>query len=405
MNIIILACADFPVGDATSSRVKLLARTMIEAGNQVSLAILHPNSKSVIRENNLISGCIEGIRFKYLNGSTVRPSGIIEAIKDTARGGLGSFSYIMEKIRKKEADLIIFYTPDIFLILPTLIISKILRIPTILELCELNSSGQVQEGLVFRIKMCGAKVTDRILPVISGGVIAISTGIIDHVKRLGLGGKKIIHIPVLVEFLKLSKNSVQAIPKLNNRRYFLHSGTLMEKDGVEFLVKAFDLVARLEEEVFLVFTGKHSKEKQLEITSFADDAIKSRILFIGFLEEDELIWAYQNAEALLCCRSNSRYAHFGFPTKIAEYLASGRPVITNEVGDVNLYLKHLETAYISETENPQSIAEAMKLVLNDPGTATLIGIKGQEVARAKFYYKNYVQELKDFTKACVANTN
>lgn len=402
MNIVIFASVDFPEGDATSSRVRLLARVMREGGNRVSLAILSPNSKTPILRNNALEGEFESIRFRYLNGSTVRPSGLGSALLDTARGICRAVLYLLAKIRDREVDVIVFYTPDMILASPLIALAKLAGIQMILELCEINSTS-LKPGIKGQLKRWAALATERIMPRLCDGVFAISSTIIDYLTQRGIAAGKILHLPVLVEFQRFSQPSEAVIADLQCCRYFLHSGTLEEKDGVEYLVKAFATVAASHKDICLVFTGKHPEARKAAIAALADnnEEVCRRIRFAGFLEEERLIWAYQHAEALICCRSKSRYAQFGFPTKLAEYLATGRPVITNEVGDTHRYLRQMENAILTKAEDVASIAAAMKLVLADPAPALLVGMRGQAVARENFDFSNHVGRVQKFTEILV----
>ncbi|MDD2337018.1 MAG: glycosyltransferase [Geobacteraceae bacterium] len=397
----IFATADFPVGPATTSRIKLISKILKEGGHNVTLAIFHANTKNMIPENLQIEGNYENITYRYLNGKTVRPSKFTKAVFDSLRGLVNALWYLRTKKKLGRVDAVIFYTPDLLMTLPCVVFSKILRLPMILELCEIFSSSD-DKLLKHRIKRFGSIITDKILPKMCSGVIVISTQILEFVTNNNISLSKIFHLPILVDFDKFSIRSKDSVHELTGKKYFLNSGTLEDKDGIEYILKAFLSISKTYDDLYLVFTGgAHPDRKKLVVDSAIKFNLENRIIFTGFIPESQLIWSYQNATALLCCRSNKKFTNYGFPTKLAEYLASGKPVITTYVGDVKLYLKDRHSAFIAEPENSQSIRECMELILIDPDLALLVGAAGKRVALNCFDYRKFIDPVDKYLKTVI----
>jgi len=216
----------------------------------------------------------------------------------------------------------------------------------------------------------------------------------------GIKPQKIFHLPILVDYREFTEYSAAPIPLLSDKKYFLNSGALGEKDGCNYLLDAFALLCRQHEDVYLVFTGDPDYYRKQYIANLSRElGIEGQIIFTGFLSKDQLVWSYQHAIALLCCRNNSQYANYGSPTKLSEYLSTGKPVITNEVGDNNVYLEKNRNAFIARVEDCESIAEQMHLILTKPATAVEVGNEGQKVAKSYFHYENYVSSLDTFVRA------
>jgi len=398
VNIIIFAPVDFPDGPATTSRIKHIAKILDQAGNKVTIASLQANTKIPYPNNTRTEGTVENIHFIYLNGTVVRPSNLVGALADTLRGCLGAFSYLLKMKRKQSADLILFYTPDFFQVFHVLILAKLCRIPVVLEMCEMSSTMRL-ESLRQRVRLISAYLSDRILPKISSGIIVISHPIKEWLLAGGLEGDKIFLLPILVDCRKFNEPSMAEVPLLAGKKYFLNSGGLVEKDGAKYLLDALALMGRKHEDVNLVFTGEPDSPRKQSIVDLAKKlGIEKQVIFTGFLPLDQLVWAYQNAQALLCCRSNSPYANFGSPTKLSEYLSTGKPVITNDVGDNKIYLVKNKDAFFARVEDVESIAEQMTLVLAEPAAAAKVGREGQKVAQERFHFERYVASLDAFLK-------
>jgi len=106
---------------------------------------------------------------------------------------------------------------------------------------------------------------------------------------------------------------------------------------------------------------------------------------------------------LLCCRSNSEYANFGFPNKLAEYLSVGIPVIATRVGDMEQYIKDNENGFLAEPENVEDISQIMARILANPTISNQVGKKGRLVARNVFDYRNHISSLNAFIKSRIKN--
>lgn len=398
MNIVIFACADFPEGPATTSRIRLISRILVEAGHSVSLALFFAPAKKPIPENISIEGTYETIHYRYLNGRTSRPEGFLAALADTVKGVAHSASYLLDKIQSNACDLVLFYTPDLFCCWPCLLLAKRYRIPVVLEMCEIFSSDIVK-GLKNNIKRVGSRVSERILPRTSAGVIAISTRIIAFLTDMAVDRNFIYHLPILVDYERFAQPALSPVPALLGRQYFLNSGSLCEKEGLECVMEAFASVSLKYAQLNLVFTGDPGRARKAYALDLAKKLkIEQNIIFTGFLPVDQLCWSYQNAAALICCRSDTAYANFGFPTKLAEYLCSGRPVITNEVGDVRMYLRDGENVFLSKSDDSSNIAQVMKEILNNPDRAEIVGMKGRQVAREQFHYSNFTKSVDGFLR-------
>lgn len=400
LHIIIFACVDFPEGPATTARIKLISRILTAAGHRVSLAVFNANAKTPIAGNRSPNGVHDSVEYLYLSGSTVRPARLSEALTDTFKGVARSASFLAGRRKAGTADAVLFYVPDIFRTLPCMLLAKLYRIPVLLEMCEIFSSDRRRSGPMDTFKRAAARLSDRLLPAMSDGVLAISTRIAAFLRQGGVDAGAIMQLPILVDCDQFAPPSPSPVPGLSDARYFLNSGALDGKEGLETVLQAFAPVARDHDGLLLALTGDPEPSRKARILELAGRlGIGGRLLFTGFLPVDQLAWAYQNAAALICCRADTEFANFGFPTKLGEYLASGRPVITNGVGDTLLYLEDGVTALLTRAGDSGSISRALEKVLQAPTMADQVGLNGRKVALARFDYRNFIDPLDAFLRA------
>jgi glycosyltransferase involved in cell wall biosynthesis len=86
------------------------------------------------------------------------------------------------------------------------------------------------------------------------------------------------------------------------------------------------------------------------------------------------------ADLLLLPRSSGEFSAAGFPNKLGEYLASGRPVVVTRVGDIPKYLTDGESAFLVEPDDNAAFAEAVVRVMSSPELVGAVGAEGRRVA-------------------------
>ncbi len=107
------------------------------------------------------------------------------------------------------------------------------------------------------------------------------------------------------------------------KRFLLAVGTLQPRKNFPIIFKAFERVASTEKDLDLCVIGGMGW-KTSQIFAQVPDALKERIHFLGYVEQEELVQCYNKAELFLF---PSFYEGFGIPP--LEAMACGCPVITS----------------------------------------------------------------------------
>lgn len=198
------------------------------------------------------------------------------------------------------------------------------------------------------------------------------------------------HIPIC-----LLPNSVPMQKKRIKEKFsvpmrIVYAGTFASKDGVHYLIEGFDKFVRqnsfAEVELRLMGIGK-VQECDMKIINN-----NSAIKVLGFVEEGQLREELANADVLAMTRCNSKFANYGFPFKLSEYLATGNTVIATKVGDVPKYLEDKKNAYLIAPEDSDAICNILIHICAHQEEAIQVGINGQEVVLQ--YFNQDVNGLK-----------
>lgn len=103
-----------------------------------------------------------------------------------------------------------------------------------------------------------------------------------------------------------------------------------------------------------------------------------------------------NADLLALPRPDSKQAQGGFPTKLGEYLATGKPVCATKLGELPDYLKNNESIFFAQPGSVKSFADAMRWALSDTENASRVGLNGKKVAQKEFNKDIQAKKLHQF---------
>ena len=114
------------------------------------------------------------------------------------------------------------------------------------------------------------------------------------------------------------------------------------------------------------------------------------------MSRDKIPAYLNNAKILALARPKSLVADAGFPSKLTEYLATGIPVVVTEVGEIPVYLKDNENAFISQPDSVDAFAEKLDFVLGNYEVAKKVALKGKELTRTIFNYNYQAKRMIGF---------
>jgi glycosyltransferase involved in cell wall biosynthesis len=170
-------------------------------------------------------------------------------------------------------------------------------------------------------------------------------------------------------------------------KYIFYAGSLSEqKDGVESLIMAFSRFAKSNQDYKLFIAGSTkdgSGEKRLQnmINSLSLD---NHIRLLGSVSRDEIPAYISSSSILVLPRPDSLQARGGFPTKLGEYLASGKPVIVTRVGEIPAKLNEDQVFFISAEHIVEELTEKIIYIAQYYDNALETGKRGKAAAYDKF---------------------
>lgn len=157
----------------------------------------------------------------------------------------------------------------------------------------------------------------------------------------------------------------------------------ISQDDLEIL---FEVLVRLPH-VRLLLVGPVS-EASVELAKRFQ--VLDRVIFPGRIHGTALSKYLASADVLCLPMTDRAYNRGRLPNKLLDYLASGRPILSSPIGDVETIFQDFEVGVLA---HPQEYAGTVGKLLQDGPWQEQLGKRAREVAETKFDWKNLAQRL------------
>ncbi|QCJ45969.1 glycosyltransferase family 1 protein [Haloprofundus sp. MHR1] len=221
----------------------------------------------------------------------------------------------------------------------------------------------------------GAKLADTITTVSE-----FSKG--EIVQHLNVPESKVsvVYNGVDESFFTTKSEPLDGLPE----NYLLFVGSMNPRKNLERVVKSYVAIkeqTNLPHELVIIGPENKNIFKGVDIES------RDNIVTPGFVTEEELKFAYENADVFVF---PSLYEGFGLPP--LEALACGTPVVASETTSLGEILQ--KGCILVDPEDVQGITDAIVQILEDEQLARNLITQGKAYAR-EFTWKNATKQLRD----------
>jgi glycosyltransferase involved in cell wall biosynthesis len=214
------------------------------------------------------------------------------------------------------------------------------------------------------------------------GCIAISTWMDEYCRRHVRPGAGVLVVPILVD---VEAFDADAGDLSGDGDAVVYCGYSTHPEVLD-LVEGFAAVAATNPGLRLQVIGgtlrPHLIPRLLEHARRL--GVADRLDLVGMVKRDDLPRRLRAARVLVLPRPDATFSRAGLPTKLGEYLATGRPVVVSAVGDIPAHLQDGVDAYLCAPGDVQEFAARLAYVLDHPGEAAEVGLRGRETAAARF---------------------
>ena len=175
--------------------------------------------------------------------------------------------------------------------------------------------------------------------------------------------KPFLVFPGILESTLANKLCVEKQTQQEDKPFtILYAGGLSQAYGVDRLLEAISSFDKADSIQLRLF-GRGDQEEKIQQLVNSDP----RFYYGGFVSSDELVPELLHADLLINPRpTHEAFAGLSFPSKLIEYLATGRPVLTTKIASIpETYIPYF--SFIVD-ESPKGIREAIEAIMQISST-------------------------------------
>lgn len=395
MKVMIITHNFPPDLGAASFRFESLVKALIKEKNTVEVLTSLPNR---INEFNLERDeiKIKGLKVNRFNSSKLKTN-----IIGVAFNYIEFFIKALMQGRKiaKRSDIIIASSPQLLIGVVGALISKITRKTFILEIRDLWPDFIVEMGAMGKYNpiYLFLKLLENFMYKESDAIVYNSPAFETYLRKKNLNKK----MKLLTNGLDNSViEELKGLKCKNKDKLMLtYAGNLGKAQNLETLL---EIAASFKEKIEFTLIGKGSDQEKL--LKIIQDKELNNVHIVQPVPRKELFKYYGKSDILYLQLKNIEMLKKVIPSKIFEYVATGKPIIYGIEGVGKKILEDLNCRYNYSPENVDELTKVLNKVLND---IKLKKVPQNNIKKLKNNYsreeisKNYtkfIQEVKDASK-------
>jgi len=393
-KIVLITNQSFPIGLAGTNRIISYCRGFLHHGFQPEVYCFRPTESYNRVFNNSIKGEHKGIKYSYPGGTTIRVASFWGRRINDISGILSTLKLLFVMSSKKEIEFVIFYGNKFCAELSFIFLIRLFRIKIYKEESE-NPHVYFRDSRSALSKIFKWFYVNKLYGYYSG-VLVMTQPLRDYFLAKGIPDRGILVVPQTVDLDRFE--NIYLDTKKVEYEYIAYVGTLsQQKDGVLTLVESFLMVSARFPEIRLLIAGEGTPREKGELTLLINQLhLNEKVYYLGRISSDDIPSFFYRAKVLVSCRPQSMQSDFGFPTKVVEYLASGKPTVTTATGELAFYLKDRVNAFVANMAEPNIFGSKMLEVLKDYDFAMKVARNGKELVREKFSPMKQAKIIIDF---------
>jgi glycosyltransferase involved in cell wall biosynthesis len=258
-------------------------------------------------------------------------------------------------------DLILASSPPVSSPFIGYIISRLRRTKLVLEIRDLQPESGEQFGNLN--KSFFTETIRRVMNFLyhrADHIVCVTKGIEQWMLDSGIPQERlsVVKSGVGRDFIDSHSNGIRKKYGWEDKFLVLFSGTLGWVRPLESIVESARILAD-EKQYHFVFVGDGQRRQSLE--ALARQYNLKNISFVGLQPLEEIPYYLKAGDVLVECLKEVPVAKMALPTKIFEYMASGRPIVFGSIdGETSRLLDSAGGALTYSSKKPEQLAELIR---------------------------------------------
>jgi len=265
-------------------------------------------------------------------------------------------------------------------------------------------SAAGNQGLRKLIKWLDTSLRMRWVNCLMDGLITTSGYLTDFYKKQ----KDLVELPTLYDKSQIVQREVPEKNEPNKCYKLMYAGSPFDvpqavrskscvKERLDLVVKTLFQISldgiNFELKIFGVSKENYLKVYPEDIEKL--EILKNKVLFMGWCPHQRILENIVISDFTIFLRDISRVTQAGFPSKFAESITYGTPVITNLISNIEPYVTEGKNCYLVDLDDSEKRVEELKLILSLPPEDVLMA-KKICFDSVNFDYRSFIGKIKFF---------
>jgi glycosyltransferase involved in cell wall biosynthesis len=388
VNIIFLTHYFPPEVNAPASRTYEHCREWVKAGHEVTVVTCVPNHPSGrvytgYRNRPWQVEHVDGIR-------TVRLWTYLAANEGVLKRAANYMSYMLVAVLAglflPRPDVVVSTSPQFFCGLAGYLVSRIRRVPWVLEIRDLWPDSIVAVGALRRgwaVRLCERieawtyRKADRIVPV--------TDSFRQHIEKRGAAAHKIAVVKNGVDLERFSRP--RRDPDLA-RELGLKGNFIAAYFGTHGMAHALDSVLRaaelLRDDPRIVFLLVGDGAERRRLLTMKERLGLTNVVMLEQQPKERMPALWGLTDAALVLLRKAQLFETVIPSKIFEAMGAGCPIVLGVEGESRGIIERAGCGIPVEPENPEQLAIAVRQLADRPELARAMGAKGRACVEREY---------------------
>ena len=389
-SIVMVAACPFPANHGTPAAIREMSQELARRGHQVRV-VTYPLSDPIPIEGVAIDR-VRQIGFN--RAITVGPS-----YQRLVYDFLLVFK-LLAVVRKHQVEIIHAHNYEATLVAG--LVAWLTGLPLVYNAIN-TMAGELPSFHFIRPQIVAtglARLLDYVTPRLADAVIADTSELRQFLFYQGLALDRIttIHSGVWPEmFAAGDSQRIRKNMGLGNVPVIIYTGTFDEFQGVDYLLRAFQIVRQHVPHVQLLLVGSTIKSSHKDkYAEMAQDLGIGAAVTIMTCSLEELPDFLAAADIAVVPRPESS----GIPTKLLNYMAAGKAIVS--FAQAATILEDGESGRLVETADASALADGILDLLARPALAAELGRNARQLAETRFSWSVIVSQVESLYDRLIA---